>query len=499
MKKDILRGCTALFFIFITLIFCAFFKEFKDKAKDINKEESTKELNEFYEYNLENVEFNLPVIVINTNGDTVKRQEDIVADMQVYDSNNNTLQEEPSFKSKINISIRGNSTSKYPKKQYSLEFINSKGEEKSKKILDMEKGSDWVLNGPFSDKSLMRNYIVYKTSRNIMKYAPDVKFCEVFVIDDNSKVIEEKHYKGVYVLIEKIKRDENRVEITKSQDNTYETSFIVSKDRLKETDIGLNSYGVQTYIDFYGLNIEYPKKNLTRSKYEYINKYISEFERVLYSDKFKDPIEGYRKYIDVESFVDYYIINEFFKNTDAGLLSTYFYKDYEGKLKAGPIWDFNKSLGNHNEEIGIPYDYKSFFMINRPWFDRLMEDKSFSTEVVKRFKELRETYLSEDYLIEMIDETVVLLGDAPKRNFYKWPIDMCNQAEVFEDNGDVTEGYSLDIEPYKEFLEKNQKLLKSTEYRAKSYEEEISMMKEFIINRGKWMDDNIDSLSKWGS
>ena len=128
-----------------------------------------------------------------------------------------------------------------------------------------------------------------------------------------------------------------------------------------------------------------------------------------------------------------------------------------------------------------------------------MEDKNFSDEVISRYRQLRTTYLSDNYLVEMIDETVTLLGDAPKRNFYKWPIEMCNQAEVFEENNDVTQSYSLDIEPYKEFLDKNQHLLKSTEYRAKSYEEEILMMKEFIINRGKWMDDNIDTLSKWAN
>ncbi|WP_370832163.1 CotH kinase family protein [Clostridium sp.] len=499
MKKNILRWLIALFFIFITVLSCAFLKEFKDQAKEAQREKENYELNEFYVYNLENTAFNLPVIIINTNGNPIKRQEDIIADMQVYDSDGNILEEYPSFEEKINISIRGNSTSKYPKKQYSLEIINNKGEEKSEELLGMESGADWVLNGPFSDKSLMRNYIAYKTSRNIMEYAPDVRFCEVFLIDDNSKVIEEKHYKGVYVMIEKIKRNENRVNITKSQDNVEKTSFILSKDRKKQNDIGLNSYGIQTYIDFYGLNIEYPKKELTDEKYQYINKFISEFERVLYSDKFNDPIEGYRKYIDVQSFVDYYIINEFFKNTDAGLLSTYFYKDYEEKLKAGPIWDFNKSLGNHNEDIGVAYDYQSFFMINRPWFDRLMEDKSFSDEVIKRYKQLRTTYLSDNYLIEMIDKTVTLLGDATKRNFYKWPIEICNQAEVFEENNDVTQTYSLDIEPYKEFLDKNNHLLKSTEYRAKSYDEEILMMKEFIINRGKWMDDNIDTLSKWSN
>lgn len=499
MKKNIFRALMALLFIFLTFLSSAYIKDFKDKAKNEKKKGEKQELSKSYLYGLENTKFNLPVVIINTNGDLIKRQEDISSYVQVYDTKNyyNMLDGEPEFVSKINISVRGNSTSKYPKKQYSLELINNNGEEKNSKLLGMKKGSDWALNGPFSDKSLMRNYLVFKTSKNIMEYSPDVRFCEVFVVDDDSKTLEEKHYKGVYLMIEKIKRDKNRVDITKSQDNTVETSFIAVKDRTKKNDISLNNYGIQTYIDNYSLNIEYPKKNLTPDKYEYINKYISGFERVLYSDKFNDTINGYAKYIDVNSFVDYYIINEFFKNTDAGLLSTYFYKDYEEKMKAGPIWDFNKSLGNHNEEIGKPFDYTGFFMINRPWFDRLMEDTHFSKKVVSRYKELRKTFLSDKYLLDMIDETVMILGDATKRNFYKWPIEICNQAEVFEENQDIYKGYSLDIKLYKEFLDKNTHLLKDTESRANSYKEEISMMKKFIINRGKWMDDNIDTLSKW--
>ena len=300
-------------------------------------------------------------------------------------------------------------------------------------MLGMDKDSDWVLNGPFADKSLMRNYIAYTVGSNIMEYAPDVRFCEVFVIDDGSSTIQKKHYKGVYLLIEKIKRGEDRVDIVKTHDNTDETSFIISRDRNKEDNIVIGNYGYETHLYDYALNIEYPKKDLTPGKYNYINKYISEFERILYSDKFNDPKNGYRKYIDVDYFVDFYIINEFFLNTDAGIFSTYMYKDYNEKMKAGPIWDFNRSLGNNEvNKDSRAFEYEGFFMLQRYWFDRLMEDRAFANKVVSRYKELRKNYLSDEYLINLIDKTKNYLGTSVKRNFDKWSFELSNQSDVLE-------------------------------------------------------------------
>ena len=494
MKKDIVKFIIAFSFILIGLFFSASVYEMKYIAKQESKQAQKQEMNKSYENNL-NEEYNLPIVIIDTNGKSMSRTDKSDVNIQIYDNEEdlNKLIDNPSIVSKAKIKVRGNSTSKYPKKQYTLELINNKGKEDEKKVLGMKKNSDWVLNGPFADKSLMRNYIALKTGRNIMEYAPDAKFCEVFLIDDNSKIIKQKHYRGVYVMIEKIKRDDERVDITKSLDNIDETSFILAKDRQKEDDISLVSYGKETDIYPYGLNVIYPKNSLTLSKYQYMKKYISEFERMLYSDKFNDPMIGYNKYIDSDSFVDYYIINEFFKNTDAGLFSTYIYKDYEEKIKAGPIWDFNKSLGNHNSDIGKEYDYTGFFMNQRPWFDRLLEDINFSNKVVNRYKYLRKNYISDEYLLNLIDETVILIGDAANRNFNKWSIDLCNQAEFFEFSGGKYE------DNYEDFLKKNEKLLINDNRKSKSYEEEISLMKKFIVKRGKWMDENIDSLNKWAN
>lgn len=499
MKKDILKVVMAIGFIVLAVVTATYLNDLEYKVKKEDKKNQKIQASQIYENNLNDTSFNLPVLLIDTLGQQVSRNQEISGNLQVYDNKDvvNTLDDKPKVTSKVNIKIRGNSSTKYPKKQFSLELINGKGEDKDVSLLGMPKESEWVLNGPFLDKSLMRNYIALNTASKIMEYAPRVKFCEVIMVEDGNKELSENNYRGVYTLVEKIKRDDKSVDITKTIDNISETSFILAKDRQKKDDIPINSYGKETHEYFYGLNVAYPKKDLTPEKYNYIVDEVSKVERVLYSDKFNHPTEGYSKYIDVDTFVDYYIINEFFKNTDAGMLSTYVYKDYEEKMKAGPVWDFNESLGNSLNKDGQVYDYTEFTMIHKPWFDRLMMDINFANKVVERYKELRKTYLSDEYLTNFIDETVKLLGTSSKRNFDRWPIEISNQAKVFEESGDITDNYSADLDIYIKYLEEHKHLLKNTDKMATSYEEEISLMKNFIVNRGKWMDSNIDSLKKW--
>lgn len=499
MNKDILKSIMAISFVFISLLSASILHDMKSSAKEEAKAKKKEEMNKVYDDETYDFGFNLPLLIIDTKGNKVSDTEKLKAYLQVYDSENklNYIVDDPVIASDINIKIRGNSTKSFPKKQYSLELVTAKGKGRDEKLLGMSKESDWVLNGPFADKSLMRNYLIYKTSSNIMEYAPDAKFCEVMVIDDGSDTIKKSHYKGVYVLIEKIKRDDDRVDIASSQDSNDETSFIIAKNRQKEGDIPLKNYGLETSLYEHGFNIEYPSKNLTKGKFEYINKYVSEFERVLYSDKFNDPNEGYNKYIDVDTFVDYYIINEFFKNTDAGIFSTNMYKDYNQKMKAGPVWDFNFALGNHTESIDQPFEYTGFYMIERTWFGRLMEDLTFAKKVEERYKDLRRTYLSDAFLVDLIDKTVSHLGDAVDRNFNTWPIYMCNQINLFRDERDILQKYENNPQELDKFLRNSENLLRSDKGRSTSYEEEITRMKDFIIQRGQWMDENIDSLTNW--
>lgn len=450
------------------------------------------ELNSLVPKILEYDEFNLPLVVINTNGQKIREDLSIKATIEIYTGDE---KKELVLKSPIQIKIRGNTTRKVPKKQYSIELIDEEGKERNEEVLGMPKESDWILNAPFEDKSLIRNHLAYSISREIMEYAPRSEFCEAFIVDDGEELNKE-HYKGVFLMIEKIKRDKNRLNISKSTDSKSETSFIVQKNNEKDNDIILNNYGKETYLYDYPIVSVYPKKKLTENKIKYINKTISLFERNLYSSKFNSKKEGYENYIEVDTFVDYYIINEFFNNTDAGILSTYIYKDYGEKIKAGPVWDFNASMGNSNV-LSPYYDYKGFYMNRTAWFDKLLEDKGFVEKVVKKYKLLRKTYLSDKYLIDFIDKTVEKLGRAPKRNFEVWPIYMCNQFEMFKDSKNDFSSFNDDPILLDNFLKNNTHLFKSTENMANSFEEEINMLKIFLINRGQWLDENIEKLYKW--
>lgn len=441
---------------------------------------------------------NLPIIIIDTKGVSINETEKITATMKIYQSEMNLSDESTyDFVSQIGIKKRGRSSRKFPKKQYSLELRDSNGYTRNERLLGMSKDSDWVLNAPFEDKSLIRNYMAYTISGEIMTYAPKAKFCEVYLIDDGSDKVEDKHFMGLYLLVEKIKRDEERVDIVASQDDKGETSFIVAKDAAKKRDLVLPSYGREIYIYESDIVSIYPKRNISEAQIDYISKMISGFERVLYSDKYDVKGEGYSQYIDVDSFVDYYLINEYFNNTDAGIFSTYIYKDYGEKINAGPVWDFNIAMGNSNIASEY-YDYAGFYMLNTSWFERLMSDRNFADKVVERYKLLRQTYFSDEYVMGFIDEAVALLGEAPQRNFSVWSIDLSNQAQIFKNySSEQFLLYEGDAKLLEEYLHNNPHLMYPTDGLAQSYEEEIRMLKEFMINRGAWMDQNIDSLYKW--
>lgn len=492
MHKTILKIVAALLLLVMATILSITinFEKMKDKSnKLVNKEENEDEFG-----------FNLPVVVIDVGNGKLNRDEKIKGSIKIYnrgeEKSKNYLSDDPEIISDILIKIRGNSSANYPKLQYSIELLKENGEKRDKKLLGMAEDSDWVLNGPFADKSLIRNYLAYTVSDKIMDYAPKAKFCEVFVVDGSSKNIKKSHYKGLYLMTEKIKIGKKKVNIHETHKNSDETSFIASKDRIKN-DIDFKTYGKQTFLYDYGVISTYPKKNITEKNIEYINKTISEFERALYGNKFNNLKEGYRKYIDENSFIDYYIINEFFQNTDAGVFSFYFHKDYGEKIKAGPVWDFNIAMGN-NKVTGNYYIPNGFYMNQTSWFDRLLEDKLFVTSLIGRYRILRNTYLSDEYLTKTIDEAVKEIGPAKDRNFSIWPMELCNESDVFIKYGfDHFKDFNNNPEKLVKYFKDNPKMLEKNNRQAKSYEEEITKLKKFIVDRGKWMDDNIEKLYKW--
>ncbi len=295
-------------------------------------------------------------------------------------------------------------------------------------LLGLPAENDWVLYGPYADKSLIRNVLSYGLFAQMGHYAPRTRFVEAIVNDD---------YKGLYILTEKIKRDRNRVDMAKLRPedisgNELTGGYLLRVDKttgmapeeywtspVMPTEPGYEQVIYQYYDpDYYELN---------QIQRDYIRNHLLEFESALVSRDFKDPAKGYRAYLDMPSFVDLTILNEFTKDVDAFRLSHYFYKQKDsdgGKLVTGPPWDYNLTFGNSNflDDTEEPSNWMYTFPITIYWWPRIMEDHWFRRELHCRWDTLYSTLLSSDRLHSFIDSTIAVMGASIDRNFQRWPV-----------------------------------------------------------------------------
>ena len=414
----------------------------------------------------------LPVVSIETGGVVIPGRPEqgqhikdiensfIQADMRIYDREGelNKLSSQPVLESKINIRVRGNSSRTFDKVGYLFKFTDDAGMERKLEVMGMEKDSTWVLHGPYLDKTLMRNYMWYNLAGQIMEWAPDVRYCEVFL---------DHEYQGLYVMAEQISMGEGRIEMTKYDGKSNISSYIVCADRESVNDVqyldNFTSYALRINGK---LEVKYPgASRITPELTEYISRDFSRFEKALYSFDYDTARYGYQNYIDVDSFVDYFIINEVTQNTDAGLYSTYFYKDVSGKLKMC-VWDFNNCCDNYIED---QTPMGGFFMQNRPWYFMLCKDEAFMEKVITRYHQLRKGILSEEAVESYIAGVQSYLGPAIERNFEKW-------------------GYS--------FLPEKD-LLYEDERKIGSYEAAVEQYETRLVRRMRWMDEHIEDLRSY--
>jgi hypothetical protein len=300
----------------------------------------------------------------------------------------------------------------------------------------MPSESDWILFAPYNDKSLVRDPLAYHLGRAMGRYAPRTRYCELILNGS---------YQGIYVLMEKIKRDKNRVDINKlnpdeNDGNNLTGGYILKIDKSSgnsgagwESPIQPTPRTGNQKISF---QFETPKYNeITSQQRQYITTFITQFENALLSVNFQDPAEGYQRYIDVDSFVDFYLMQELSKNVDGYRLSTFLYKQRDsdgGKLFMGPLWDFNLGFGNADYcTKGTPQGFVLDFNNTCPqdfwlipfWWKRLLEDGTFRGKVANRWTSLRETVFSESFIHSYIDSVASVLNvEARQRNFNAWPV-----------------------------------------------------------------------------
>ena len=430
---------------------------------------------------------NLPIVVINTNNQTISNKNRIVADMGIiYNGEgirNNINDPINNFSGKISIQIRGASSSGWSKKQYGFETQNIDGSNRNVNLLGLPKENDWILNGPYYDRSFMRNVLVFKIVNEMGWYASRTRFCELVM---------NYQYKGIYVLLEKIKRDNNRVDIAKlNPDEIYGDDL--TGGYIIKIDKGNNEPGFNSKFDPYPgswqkIRYQYHDpdgEELVSAQIQYIKNFVTDFETVMASNNYADPVEGYAKYINVDAFIDYFIINEVSKNVDGYRLSAYFHKDKDskgGKLTAGPVWDYNFSFGNvgyyHAEYTNswVLDDFNNYARNDRwlaPfWWKKLVEEKEMVTKINLRWQELRQNILSTEYLFEYIDSIRDTLNEAQERNF-----------EIWIGPGDPPlsgDGWFPNWDPIKHL---------------KTYNDEIDYLKTWLENRLVWMDSNICKIA----
>ena len=383
----------------------------------------------------------LPVIYINTQGQQIGKENKIECSIAlgVDDGKPHSIEAMPQALYRARINYRGASSySKFDKKQYRIKFLKDHSDKAQNVALcGMGKNSEWVLNGPYLDKTLVRNKLIYDLARETGQWAPDSRFCELFV---------DGEYHGVYLAIEPVTNGDSRLRLSKFGLVSGKTPYLVERNRDSTVDEALVTYGKEMGYTNLSMYIDYPSSsNLTERQEHYIREDLSTFERVLYGEDFLDEYTGYRNYIDMDSWVDYFIINEFAMIRDAGNLSTYAYKKMEGKLQLA-CWDFNNGFDNYPEYV---LDGTGFETINNSWLDRVSQDPVFIDRVVERYRQLRETTLSQEHIDELLKSYHDQLGEAIDRNFQIW-------GGSFDDNilvGKNAQGQSRDIRSYDEAME----------------------------------------------
>lgn len=371
------------------------------------------------------------------------------------------------LQSRMQTNYRGTSSLSFPKKQFAVRFVDDDEENQNKPVLGMPSENNWIMHAPWDDRTLMRNAIAYQISRDMGRYAPRTRFVELFLHDGDGPVTE-SHYHGVYMLVERIKWDDNRVDIAKLRphhtgEHEISGGYIINFEYGREWHISSPNRNTQFAL------VRPQDGDITHQQRTWIQNYLGGLESALFGSQFQDPENGYAAYMDPESFLDHHLITETFKEMDGYRLSTFLYKDRGGRLIMGPVWDYNLSLGNYtttqgwngHDPTGWYYTHVPEAMYLNGWYNRLFEDPGFTERYHERWWELRNGPFAKENFLGIIQEYVEKLDEAKERNFERWPI---LGEDVWEWSH---EGFD-------------------------TYEEEIEYMTNWITERLAWIDTQMN-------
>lgn len=411
----------------------------------------------------------IPYIVISTGSETIQNEPKVPATMKVYIESTEVLS------GNIGIEYRGSTSLRLSdKRSFGVETWDMDGNDTDMEIFGFPEEEDWILQGHVVnlgqnytfDRTLMYHYFGYELYRDMGRYASRTRFVE---LELNGQ------YLGVYTFMEKLKRDNERIDIEKlnpedSEGDAVTGGYILKIDKTSGGDVNENltleeslnnweddarytsqisfrsqydvfgqemtipafgePYHSSMFLETYFLYEEPSAADITQAQKDYIADYIHQFETALLTDDFTSDERTYTDFIDINSFVDYFLLNEIVRNVDGYRLSTYLQKDRNGKLEMGPVWDLNigYDTGDRVPLNGWVINYNDYVESDAwmmPfWWPRLLEDQVFRTAVKDRWNELRGNVLSTSRLQSLVDENASYLLDngAIERNFNLWSL-----------------------------------------------------------------------------
>ena len=343
-----------------------------------------------YTYSIDLTHFTgLPIIYLNTlgNDDVVSKDDYIEGTVSVDGGRNfpDIAQRE------MEIRGRGNSTWGNPKKPYQMKMADKDI------FLGMPEDKKWLFLAEYSDKTMLRNTIAFEMGYiSKLDWTPKSSFAEVYL---------NGLYNGTYTITQKVEEDGDRVDLG-------DTGYLLEIDQLDRLDADDVYFRTEQFL----INIKEPSVDWGDQETSYIVEHINEFETTLFSSNFADPNNGYAKYIDLDSFIDWYLISEITKNVDSKSFSSIYFTVIPGeKIKMGPLWDFDLSFGNVDYADS---EYTSGFWIKfNPWFARLFEDRAFLDKVKQRFAYFR---ANESLIMDKIDYHGDRLKWSQQENDDKW-------------------------------------------------------------------------------
>ena len=359
---------------------------------------------------------NLPYMIVETFGDGVPGRgsnfgDAFVAIIEPGDDGRTQLTQEFDLITRAGIHVRGSSSAGFSKKQYRVEFWDEQNEDQKQEVLGMPKEADWIFYGPSQfDRVLISNPLMFDLSNQIGRYATRTRYVEMYL--NNGGTLSSSDYVGVYAITEVIEQGDDRVDVeeltTGAGGLPVEGGFIWKNDR------------GNAYVD---------PESTTSTQRRYIDGWINDLASAAASRDFKDPLKGYEAYADVDSFVDHNILNLLAMNVDALRLSSFYYKSTDGKLEAGPIWDFDRSLDSTDGRDNNPRSWygtgdstRYFNDTDRvmPWWPDMFRDPDFVQRYIDRWFELRQNELSLENINATIDAHAAEISEAAARDYRRW-------------------------------------------------------------------------------